>query len=359
MKSIVLLLFLATLFFPALAHAGQVQIIRFGYGLNEQSHQGRAVRVFADEVAKRSGDRMRVRAIGGAALGPDVQMQQALILGGQEMMVGSTATLVEISREMALWDTPFLFANTAEADAILDGPIGLRLLEMLEDKGLVGLVYWENGFRNLSNGKHPVRSLEDFDGLRLRVMQNDIYLQSFRLLGVDAVPLPFSELFFALESKAVDGQENPFSTILSSRFFEVQKYLTITNHVYSPWIVLASKKWWDELSADQRRILTDAAKASRSYQRTHAREEADKAIAALKARGMQINEFPVQERLRMRERLCDVHALIASLVGESIWTDTQTRLDALRQPQPGWSIPRRASSDQRRRGELSGVAGCP
>ena len=223
---------------PALAQAQDIKprLIRFGYGLNEQSNQGRAAKVFADEVAKRSGGKMKVRAIGAAALGPDTQMQQALIGGAQEMMVGSTATLVGITKEMALWDTPFLFNNAKEADAVLDGPIGRKVMDKLEEKGLVGLAYWENGFRNLTNSKRPVAKMEDLNGVKLRVMQNNVYLDSFKLLGANAVPLPFSELFSALETNTVDGQENPYNTILSSKFYEVQKYLSITNHVYSPWI---------------------------------------------------------------------------------------------------------------------------
>jgi tripartite ATP-independent transporter DctP family solute receptor len=333
-------------------------IIRMGYGLKEQSHQGHAVRYFADEVAKRSNGKMLVRSIGDAALGPDIQMQQALIRGTQEMMVGSTATLVHISDQMALWDTPFLFANTAEADAVLDGPVGEKVLDSLKGEGLVGLVYWENGFRNLTNAKRPVRSLEDFDGLKLRVMQNDIYLQSFSLLGVDAVPLPFSELFFALESKAVDGQENPFATILTSQFFELQQYLSITNHVYSPWVMLASKGWWDELTDDQRSILMDAAIASRAFQRNHARKESEKAVAALKNKGMLINEFPASEHLRMQERLCEVHALIAARVGKSIWQDTQSQLTELRQPRSLFSFMKRSSSAAANT-QASGASPCP
>jgi tripartite ATP-independent transporter DctP family solute receptor len=306
------------------------RIIRFGYGLNEQSNQGRAVKVFAEHVEKASGGKMRVRAIGAAALGPDTQMQQALIGGAQEMMVGSTATLVGITKEMALWDTPFLFNNVQEADAILDGPIGQKVLDRLQDKGLVGLVYWENGFRNLTNNRRAVNRLEDMEGIKLRVMQNPVYLDSFKSLGANAIPLPFSELFSALETKAVDGQENPFNTILSSKFFEVQKYLTVTNHVYSPWVVLVSKKWWDGLSKDEQKILLDAAKASRDFERKDTRDEAAKALAELKAKGMEVNELPAAEAARMRERLAPINAGIAANVGQALWDETQAELARLR-----------------------------
>jgi tripartite ATP-independent transporter DctP family solute receptor len=308
---------------PAFAQDIKPRLIRFGYGLNEQSNQGRAVKVFQQEVEKLSGGKMKVRAFGAASLGPDVQMQQALIGGAQEMMVGSTATLVGITKEMALWDTPFLFNNTKEADAVLDGPVGEKVKAKLAEKGLVGLVYWENGFRNLTNSKRSVTKLEDLNGVKLRVMQNAVFLDSFKALGANVVPLPFPELFPALETGAVDGQENPFNTILSSKFYEVQKYLSVTNHVYSPWIVLVSKKWWDGLSKDEQKVLMDAAKKSRDFERQDTRAEADKALADLKGKGMQINQLSPAEANRMREKLAAVNAGIAANVGEDLWKETQ------------------------------------
>jgi tripartite ATP-independent transporter DctP family solute receptor len=200
----------------------------------------------------------------------------------------------------------------------------------LQEKGLVGLVYWENGFRNLTNSKRPVTKAEDLDGIKLRVMQNNVYLDSFRLLGANAIPLPFSELFSALETKTVDGQENPYNTILSSKFYEVQKYLSITNHVYSPWILLASKKWWDQLSKDEQKVLLDAARASRDFERKDTREEAARALTDLKGKGMQINEISAAESTRMRDKLTRVNATIGANVGMDLWQETQTALARLR-----------------------------
>jgi tripartite ATP-independent transporter DctP family solute receptor len=315
---------------PAFAQDIKPRLIRFGYGLNEQSNQGRATKVFVDEVDKLSGGKMKVRPFGAASLGTDVQMQQALIGGAQEMMVGSTATLVGITKEMALWDTPFLFNNAQEADAVLDGPVGTKVKAKLEEKGLVGLVYWENGFRNLTNNKRAVAKLEDLDGIKLRVMQNNVFLDSFKTLGANAIPLPFSELFSALETKAVDGQENPYNTILSSKFYEVQKYLTVTNHVYSPWIVTVSKKFWDGLSPAEKKVLQDAAVKSRDFERKDTRDEAAKALADLKGKGMQINELPASEAARMREKLGAINSSIAANVGQELWNETQAELAKLR-----------------------------
>jgi tripartite ATP-independent transporter DctP family solute receptor len=309
--------------------AQQPRLIRFGYGLNEQSNQGRAVNFFADEVKKLSGGKMVVRAFPAAALGPDVQMQQALAGGAQEMMVGSTATLVGTVKEMGLWDIPFLFNNVQEADAVLDGPIGQKVMEQLKDKGLVGLVYWENGFRNMTNSKRPIAKMEDFSGIKLRVMQNPVYLETFQTLGANAVPLPFPELFPALETKAVDGQENPFNTILSSKFFEVQKYLSVTNHVYSPWIMLVSRKWWDSLTKPEQEIIMKAAVATRDFERKDTRAEAAKALGELKTKGMVVNEVPPAELARMREKAKPVvDKAIANF--PDLYKDTQAELARMR-----------------------------
>ena len=316
--------------FSALAQDIKPLLIRFGYGLNEQSNQGRAAKVFVDEVARLSGGKMKVRAIGAAALGPDNQMQQALIGGAQEMMVGSTATLVGITKEMALWDTPFLIANVKEADTLLDGPVGDKVRNKLQEKGLVGLVYWENGFRNLTNSKRAITKMEDMQGIKLRVMQNNVFLNSFQTLGANAIPLAFSELFSALETKTVDGQENPFNTILSSKFYEVQKYMTVTNHVYSPWIVTASKKWWDQLSKDEQKVLMDAAKTSRDFERKDTRDEAAKAMGDLKAKGMEINQLSPAEAARMRDKLTKVYASIGADIGMDLWNETQAELKKIR-----------------------------
>ncbi|EXJ12869.1 TRAP transporter substrate-binding protein [Nitrincola nitratireducens] len=311
----------------------QTRQIRFGYGLNENSNQGRATKVFADEVSRLSDGKLRIRAFGGATLGSDIQMQQALLGGAQEMMVGSTATLVGIASEMAIWDTPFLFNSAEEADVILDGPVGQKVMDKLEEKGLIGLVYWENGFRNLTNSRRPVESLEDLDGIRLRVMQNNVFLDSFRNLGANAVPMAFSELFTALETKTVDGQENPFNTILSSKFYEVQEYLTVTNHVYSPWIVLVSKRFWDRLSATERDILLEAAKTARDFEREDTRKEAAMALAELQEKGMKVNELSLEEVERMRSRLVDVNQTIAQGVGQDLWDELQAALTELRSNQ--------------------------
>lgn len=327
MKKLILTAFaLALCTASAQAQEVQSRMIRFGYGLSEASNQGRAVRFFADEVGRLSDGKLKVRAFGDATLGPDVQMQNALVGGAQEMMVGSTATLVGTVKEFALWDAPFLFNNEKEADAVLDGPVGQKLLDSLQAQGLVGLVYWENGFRNLTNSRHAVATADDLKGIKLRVMQNPIYLQMFNDAGANAIPLPFSELFTAMETGTVDGQENPYTTILSSKFYEVQKYLTVSNHVYSPWILLVSKKWWDALSPDEQKIISQAAIASRDFERKDTREGSQKALAELKANGMTINELPEAEVAKLREIAGPATKAVIESIGQPLWDEAQAEL---------------------------------
>ena len=310
------------------------RLIRFGYLQAEATNQGRAANYLAEQVEKLSGGKMKLQTVGGGALGSYLQQQQAVIDGKQEMMVSSTTALAGVSKEMALWDTPFLFTSTEEADAVLDGPVGQKVMSKLPAKGLVGLVYWENGFRNTTNNQKPIETTEDFIGAKLRVMPNPIYTETFKILGANPVPLEFSELYAALKVGKVDGQENPYTLILTSKFYEVQKYITATNHVYSPWIVLINKKYWDGLSKDEQKVLMDAAKASRDFERKDTREVSKKALAELRAKGMQFSKFAPKETGRLRDKLTRVNASIAAHVGVDLWDETQVELTKIRKRGP-------------------------
>ena len=244
------------------------RLIRFGYGLNEESVQGRAARYLAQELEKVSGGKLKMRTFGSANLGSDEQMQGALVGGAQEMMVGSTAPLAGMVKEFGVFDLPFLFNSEKEADAVLDGQLGQDMLKKLEAKGLVGLVYWENGFRNMTNSKRPItarRRPSGHQAARHAKPDRAGRLQHpGRQRRPDAVLRTLSPRW---KPRTVDGQENPITTIQSSKFYEVQPYLTITRHVYTPWVVMASKKWWDTLSPEEQKLIRQAAVASRDFER--------------------------------------------------------------------------------------------
>jgi tripartite ATP-independent transporter DctP family solute receptor len=217
------------------------------------------------------------------------------------MSAPSTTSLAGIVKEFGLVDFPFAVGNFAQADALLDGPFGQALIARLPEKGLVALGYWDLGFRNVTNSKRPVTRPEDLEGLKLRVIPNPVFLETFKAFKANPVPMPFAELYGALESKAVDGQENPFAVILSNKFFEVNKYVSATNHVYAANILLVSKRFWDRLSPAEQKMMHDAANESRGYQRQVSRAAAQKSVGELQAKGMQYNEVPAAQQARMRE----------------------------------------------------------
>jgi tripartite ATP-independent transporter DctP family solute receptor len=285
---------------PALAQDIQERTIRFGHLNNPDHPVSLGAKRFAELVAAKSGGKLRVQEFPSSTLGNELQQQSALQGGIQEMSAPATTSLAGIVKEFGLVDFPFAVANFAQADALLDGPLGQALIARLPEKGLVALGYWDLGFRNVTNSKRPITKGEDLDGLKIRVIPNPVFLDTFKAFKANPVPMPFGELYGALESKAVDGQENPFSVILSNKFFEVQKYVSATNHVYAANIVLVSKRFWDKLSPVEQKILNDAANETRPYQRQVSRAAAQKAVDELKAKGMQYNELAPAELAKMR-----------------------------------------------------------
>ena len=194
-------------------------------------------------------------------------MASSLQGGTIEMSMMGTGLLTGMDKDFGIFDTPFLFDNAKEVDAVLDGPVGTKLIDKLPGKGLIGLSYWDHGFRILTNSKRPISKVEDIQGLKIRVQQIPVFIDMFSALGANPIPMPFPELYTALETGAVDGQENPFISVDTNKFYDVQKYASNTRHAYSPLLVLAGKKFWDQLSNDERTILLDAANEAKPYQR--------------------------------------------------------------------------------------------
>jgi TRAP-type transport system periplasmic protein len=273
------------------------------------------IKKMQDTLAAKSGGKTKMAVFSGGSGGNDLQATQALREGRQEMVVVASSSLVSIVKEMGTFDLPFLFANEQEVDSVLDGKAGAFFNKKLEEEGLVNLAYWESGFRNFSNNKHAVTKLEDFDGVKVRVMQNTIYLDTFKTFGSTPVVMLFNELFGALEAKSVDGQENPFATMNTAKFYEVQKYVSITRHAYTPFLVLYSKKMFDALSKQEQAALREAALEGQKVQRATIRANDSKALAALKAAGMQVNEIAPQEQKRMFDKVKPVYEKSAALVG--------------------------------------------
>lgn len=298
----------------SLASAQDIQerVIKFGHLNNTDHPVSMGVKRFTELVAAKSGGKIKVQEFPSSTLGNELQQQSALQGGVQEMTAPATTSVAGIVKEFGLLDFPFAVANFAQADALLDGPLGKALLARLPEKGLVSLGYWDLGFRNVTNSRRAITKLEDFDGLKLRVIPNPVFLETFRTLKANPVPLAFAELYGALESRAVDGQENPFSVILSNKFFEVQKFVSATNHVYAANILLVSKRFWDKLSPTEQRILNEAADETRAYQRQVSRAAALKAVTELQAKGMSFNELSVPEQQRIAQAIKPVTEKLAA-----------------------------------------------
>jgi TRAP-type transport system periplasmic protein len=311
-------------------HGIQERIIKAGIGLNEDHPEGQGLLKFKEIVEKKSGGKLKVQTYFSATLGDDLKMTEALQSGTQEITIPSTSPLVGMIKEFGIFDFPFLFNTAEEADAILDGPIGKKLLEKLPEHRLIGLAYWENGFRNVTNSKHPINTIDDFKGLKLRTMQNQVHIDAFKKLGANPTPMAFSEVFTALESKTVDGQENPLATIKSNKYYEVQDYLSLTKHVYTPFVFLVSKKFWDSLSPEEQKILQDAAVEAGKYQRELSRQEDKKALEELKKTGIKINEVSDGERKKMEEAIKPVIDKYAKEFGEDLVNEMYSELEKIR-----------------------------
>lgn len=284
---------------------------------------------FAEIVAARSGGKLKVNVFPGGTLGGDAANVSALQGGTIEMVVLNSGILAAQVKEFVVYDFPFMFANAKEADAVVDGPFGQKLHAKLQDKGIVGLAYWELGFRQLTNGRRPVTKVEDIAGLKLRVIPNPINIDWVKALDANPTPLAFPELYAALEQKAVDGQENPISVIQANKFSEVQKYLTLTNHQYNPQSVIFSKKVWDGLNAAERKVLQDAAVEAGKFQRQLTREQASGSVDELRKAGMQITEFSPAETAKLRERMKPVIEKHGAPIADTV-KELQAALDSLR-----------------------------
>jgi TRAP-type transport system periplasmic protein len=329
----------ATMLFAGLmaaAPAGAADIkernIKVGIGLTADHPQGQAVAKFGELVSQKSDGKIKVKLFAGGLLGNDVSMVSSLQGGTQEMTIPDTSTLVGIAglKEFGLINLPFVLNSSQEADALLDGPWGQKLMAKLPEKGLVGLGFWENGFRQISNNRHPINKAEDISGLKLRVIQNPLFIDTFKALGANALPMPFPEVYTALETGTVDGQENPLATLIASKFYEVQKHTVISNHIYSVWAFLISKKFWDKLSADEQKLLTEAANEATAFERKTIRAFDATALEEIKAKGIQVTTLSDEETAKLRELTKPVSVKYTQEFGEAGAKEMMAELEKIR-----------------------------
>ena len=310
--------------------AAQAQELKFA----TQNPKGHPIVIgmekFAELVAAKSGGKMKVNLFPGGVLGSDQANVSALQGGTLEIVSLNSGILASQAKEFGVYDFPFMFANAKEADAVVDGAFGRMMHDKLAEKGIIGLAYWELGFRNITNSRRAINKVDDIAGLKLRVIPNAINVDWVKALGANPTPLPFPEVYAALDQKAIDGQENPVTVINANKFYEVQKFLVITNHQYNPQSVIFSKKAWDGLGAPQQKILRDAAAEAAKAQRQASRELAGTALDNLKKNGMQVTELSPAELAKFRAAMKPVVAKHAETVGPDIVKALESELAKLR-----------------------------
>jgi len=265
-------------------------VMRMNIALAQDSHYGVAVDAFAREVQKRTGGRYRIQNFYSAALGAERESIEGVQLGTLDLAMTSNGPVPNFVPEVAILDIPFLFRDYAHARAVLDGPIGKEMLGKFDAKGIHALAWGENGFRHMTNSKHPVVTPDDLRGLKMRTMENPVHIQAYRAFGIIPTPMAFTEVFTALQQGTVDGEENPVSVITSAKLDQVQKYMTLTGHVYSPALILMSKAKWDALSPADKQAFEAAAQEAVRVNRARIDDDERNGVAELRAHGMQVIE---------------------------------------------------------------------
>ena len=274
--------------FVALASAQTT--MKISISTSQNSHQGVAIDTFAKEVEKRTGGRYKVQTFYSGALGGERESIEAVQLGTQELAFSSTGPVPNFVPETKILDVPFLFRDKPHARAVLDGPIGQDLLTKFDAKGFKALAWGENGFRHMTNSKRDVKVPEDLKGLKMRTMENPVHIAAYKGLGIVTTPMAFPEVFTALQQGTVDGQENPLSVIMASKFDQVQKHLSLTGHVYSPCILVMSKPAFDKLSAADKTAFLEAAKEAVKANRARVDQDDTNGVAELRNKGMTVIE---------------------------------------------------------------------
>jgi tripartite ATP-independent transporter DctP family solute receptor len=310
--------------------SAQERTLKMGLNGPEGHPAVAGMKKFAEIVAAKSGGKIKVNLFLNGSLGSDQAVVSALKGGTIELAVMNSGILASEAKELAIFDFPFLFANEKESDAIVDGPVGKKMHALLEAKGLIGLSYWELGYRQITNSKRAINKVEDLEGLKLRVIPNPINIDWVKALNANPTPMPFPEVYGGMEQKAIDGQENPISVIAANKFWEVQKHMVLSNHQYNPQSVIMSKKVWDSLSPADRKMIDDAADEAAKVQRAESRAAVAANLELLKKNGMTVTQLPPAEVAKLREKMKPVIAKYSSSVGEATVNDMMAELAKLR-----------------------------
>jgi tripartite ATP-independent transporter DctP family solute receptor len=274
--------------------------MRIGIGSDESHPKTLAAMKFAELIKQRSGGKLVLTVYPNGKLGDDTKTTKDAQSGALDFAAPDTGTLIDMVKGFGFINFPFLFDSEQDADRLLDGPFGQKLNAGLEGAGLIGLGFWENGFRHFTNNVREIARPKDLNGLRMRSIKSPLSMDTYTALGANPMPLSYSELYAALQDKKVDGQDNPLLNIQSTKLYAVQKYMTLSRHSYSVWAFVISKKLWDKMSPQEHSIITAAAEETLAFERKAMRSSNEAVLNSLRKAGMTINELTSVERSEFR-----------------------------------------------------------
>jgi C4-dicarboxylate-binding protein DctP len=299
------------------AAAQQPIVIKFSHVVAADTPKGKASEFFAKKAAELTKGKVKVEVFANSTLYKDKEEMEALQLGAVQMLAPSLAKFGPLGvKEFELFDLPYLFDDYKELHAVTDGPVGKALFQKLETKGLVGLAYWDNGFKVMSANK-PLKMPEDYKGLKMRIQSSNVLDAQMRAVGSIPQKMAFSEVYQALQTGVVDGTENPPSNLYTQKMHEVQKHVSVTNHGYLGYAVITNKKFWDGLPADVRGQLEQAMREATKYANDIAKEDNDKALEEVRKSGKsQIHVPTAAEKLALKKAMVKVHSEMAGRIGK-------------------------------------------
>ena len=278
--------------------------VKIAYALARDSHYGAAADGWEKYVTEASGGRYKFTHFPSSAQGGEREVIEGLQLGtGVQAVVVSSGALSNFVPEIGVTDIPFLFRDLSHARAVLDGPIGQGILQKFKDRELIALAWGEQGFRHITNNRQPIEKPEDLAGLKIRTMENPVHIAAFETAGSAPTPMSWPEVIPALQQGAIDGQENPLSVIVSAKLWEVQKYLTISGHVYSPGMLIVSPSFWDGLSDEDKKIFVDGATKGKEAMRAFVDNSEKSGVETAKKAGMQVNVLSEAQKAEFQKSI--------------------------------------------------------
>jgi len=313
---------LAIAVFASLTFAAEY-VIKFSHVVSPNTPKGKAADYFAKRVQELSHGRIKVIVYPNSQLCGDKVVLRKLKFNAVQMAAPSFSKFTGLVPQLALFDLPFLFNDENHLHKVLDGEVGKKLLQMVNDKGYVALAYWDNGFKQLTDSKRPLIKPEDARGLKFRVMSSKVLIAQFEALDAIPVVLPFSEVYSALQQGVVDGQENTISNIYTKKFYEVQNYMTISNHGYLGYMVVMSKTFWKKLPNDLKQVIKQAIKEATAKERVWAKELNDSQFKkiqeyAKKTHKLQITTLTPQQRALWVKKLRSIYPKFYDTIGKDL-----------------------------------------